>query len=266
MNKIRFGYHVTPGASHITATAREAKELKMTALQAFAGGRINRKVTFPADPDACAEEMQGIYGLVHAAYVLNPCASPDSELAQVSVQCLVQTMEWAEACGFSAVVVHPGSAKDGVPETARSWGATNVKTVLEKYSGHVHLLLENSAGDLRGRLVGQRLEELEEITQALDDDRLGICVDTVHAWAAGYSLEEIVGLPASHPKIEAWHLNNPKPEVECGGHKDRHGTWNLGRWDRETFLHLLTVLRDKPMIMETRTGLEDLLLARTLLK
>src|ERR1035438_3118007 len=111
-------HHLTPGASHITATVQEAKELNMNALQAFAGGRINRKVTFPADPDTCAEEMQGIYGLVHAAYVLNPCAAPDSELAQVSVQCLVQTMEWAQSCGFSAVVVHPGSAKEGLPETA----------------------------------------------------------------------------------------------------------------------------------------------------
>lgn len=264
--KIQIGCHVGPGATQVVTTVKTAKESGMTALQTFAGGRITRKVSWPSVPSDCAEEMRGIYGLVHAAYVLNICSSPNAELAQISVQCLIQTLEWAEACGFSAVVVHPGSAKENTPAIARSWCAANVLSVLDSYQGPVQLLLENTAGDPRGRLVGQKIEELEEVTSNVDDQRLGICVDTVHAWAAGYNIEEIKKLADIHPGIVAWHLNNPRVECERGGHKDRHGTWNNGLWGHDILTELLGAFREKPMVMETRTGPEDLLLVQKLLE
>jgi endonuclease IV len=261
---MKLGYHTGPGASQVLSSVINAKSEGLTALQTFSGGRINRKVSWPLKPEECRAQMQELYGLVHAAYVINICVDPKSELAILSRECLHSTLIWAQDCGFSGVVVHPGSAKESSPKLARTWASENLKRIFDEYNGDAPVLLENSAGDVRGRLVGQEIEELEEILDATKDVRVKLCVDTVHAWAAGYTFEQIKEL-SDNPNISAWHLNNPKIECDIGGHKDRHGTWIDGLWDESKFLELLLALAAKPMIMESRTGAEDLILAKKLL-
>ena len=97
-------------------------------------------------------------------------------------------------------------------------------------------------------------------------ERLGVCVDTCHIFAAGYSLdpperydetikqlEEMIGID----RLRVWHLNDSGRE--CGSRVDRHAGIGAGRMGLEPFRHLVNDLRFRhlPMILETPKGIED---------
>jgi deoxyribonuclease-4 len=228
-------------------------------MQVFAGGRINRSLNSPSENDVLAfrERSQGMYLAVHAAYVISLTADPSTDLHTASVDYLVRALLWAQTLGMDSVVVHPGSAKEEDPARARANVAASVDAVLDAYSGGVHLLLENSAGDARSRLVGRDLNELEEIIGASDGTRVGICLDTCHAFAGGYTIDEIAVLPEIYPSIELVHFNVPNPTVSLGSFRDRHGIFDESSWSKQVISELAVALATTPLIMETRC-LDDL--------
>ena len=150
---------------------------------------------------------------------------------------------------------HPGSHVGQGTEIAVEQIASALKTALEP-DYPVTVLLETMAG--KGSEVGGRFEELRAILDAVNDPRMGVCLDTCHVYDAGYDIREnldgvlaefdrIIGLD----RLYALHLNDSKNPM--GSHKDRHEKIGQGSLGTETFRKIVThpKLQGKPMILET---------------
>jgi deoxyribonuclease-4 len=121
------------------------------------------------------------------------------------------------------------------------------------------LLLENTAGTKNS--MGSTFEQIRRIIDGIEDERrIGICLDTAHAFAAGYDIRTPDGVDQTLKKVETIlglerlkviHLNDSKGELGCG--RDRHEHIGLGYIGEEGFRALLThtVTRTLPFILET---------------
>ena len=199
------------------------------------------------------------YPTAHDSYLIN-LASPDETLYQRSLEAFVVEMQRAEALGLSYLVMHPGTPTDG----AESAGIRRIVRALDKVHKRcpgfdVRILLETTAG--QGHSLGWRFEHLAAILdQVREPERLGVCVDTCHVFAAGYKLwpedefdktfrqfHKLIGLP----KLKAFHLNDSKKPL--GSRVDRHEHIGQGHLGLEPFRLLVNDPRfaKVPMIMET---------------
>jgi deoxyribonuclease-4 len=203
--------------------------------------------------------------VAHTSYLIN-LASPDDALWEKSIDALAVEVERCDLLGIPDLVVHPGAhmglgEKKGVARIAKALDKVHRQT---KGLG-VLIDLETTAG--QGTNLGYRFEHLRDILDRVArPERLGICVDTCHIFAAGYSLatraeydetigalDESVGLA----RLRAWHLNDSCRE--CGSRVDRHAGIGRGHMGFEPFRHLVNDLRFRrlPMILETPKGVEE---------
>lgn len=195
----------------------------------------------------------------HSSYLIN-LASPNPELWEKSVEAFAIELERAEQLGLLGVVVHPGSFVSSSEEEGLQKIADALNEIHKRLPQlNVQTWLETTAG--QGTNLGHRFEHLAWIIAHVDDaDRLGVCVDTCHIFAAGYplrteeeyrqtmrSFDEIVGLD----RIRAFHLNDSKKAF--GSRVDRHEHIGKGFLGREPFRHLLHDSRFSrlPMYLET---------------
>lgn len=195
----------------------------------------------------------------HTGYLIN-LAAPPSGNRDKSIQSLVQEIELATSIGLPFLVLHPGAhlgSGDTVGLKQVVEGLDQVFKVTSR-SG-VRIALENTAG--QGSCLGAKLEELARIYEQVDrSDRLGICLDTAHLFAAGYDvrspqgwdaaiglLESMVGLE----QIVAFHLNDSKTDL--GSRVDRHAHIGQGKIGREAFRHIVNDarFRNHPACLET---------------
>jgi deoxyribonuclease-4 len=202
------------------------------------------------------------YPIAHASYLIN-LASPDRTLWRRSIDAFVAELYRAAALGLLCVVLHPGaytrsSHSRGLRRIIRALDAIHAQTPEVK----VRCLLETTAG--QGTSIGWRFEHLAAILDGVKDpDRLGICFDTCHVFAAGYpigtnqdyratmkALDEIVGLG----RIKAFHLNDSRHGL--GSRIDRHEHIGHGRLGLAPFRRLLHDRRFHkiPMYLETPKG------------
>jgi len=188
----------------------------------------------------------GIAPLVgHASYLLN-LASPQEELWRRSVETLIVELERCQALGIPWLVLHPG-AHLGSGESA---GLRRIAQAL----GQVHaataglaagVLLETTAG--QGSALGYRFEHLAWLLENTPQgERLGVCFDTAHVFAAGYELRTAEGYAATMEafdrliglrRLKALHLNDSKGGL--GSRKDRHEHIGEGEIGLDGFRHLL---------------------------
>lgn len=195
----------------------------------------------------------------HTSYLIN-LASPNPELWEKSVEAFVIELERAEQLGLLGVVVHPGSFVSSSEEEGLQKIADALNEIHSRLPElNVQTWLETTAG--QGTNLGHRFEHLAWIIEHVDEaERLGICVDTCHLFAAGYplktpaeyrqtmqSFDEIVGLGL----IRAFHLNDSKKEF--GSRVDRHEHIGKGFLGLEPFRHLLNDphFSRLPMYLET---------------
>lgn len=196
---------------------------------------------------------------VHMPYLPN-FASKNQELYEKSVLTLGEDYQRANLLGADFLVVHPGKmAKDDRPAEALELVARAVRLVLEQVQGPTRLLLENQAGS--GNEIASRFEELGEILRLVEmPERIGVCFDTCHGFAAGYELRTAFGWQQLTASVEATvgleqihllHLNDARGEM--GGHLDRHAHWGEGFIGEEGFRNLLRqeYWRDIPGVLET---------------
>lgn len=200
--------------------------------------------------------------IAHASYLLN-LASPDPNQRGRSEKALLDELERCETLGVSGLVFHPGSRMDGGEDQALCRVANSLNTILKKSAGYrARILIETTAG--AGRTIGHRFEHLGRIMEQLDEsDRVGICLDTCHLFAAGYDfrspggyremikkLDQEVGLSAVH----CIHTNDSKGEA--GSHLDRHEHIGKGKIGKSGFAHFVNDRRfdGVPMILETPKG------------
>ena len=203
--------------------------------------------------------------LSHTSYLLN-LASPDNELRKKSVDALVVELSRAEQLGIPYVVMHPGSyttgtEKGGLRKIIQGLDSTHRKAPNCKSK----VLLETTAG--QGTNLGWKFRHLATILDGVKDpERLGVCVDTCHIFAAGYALESVTDYTATMHElnsiigikmVRAIHLNDSKREL--GSRIDRHQHIGRGKMGLEPFRHLLNDrrFRNVPMYLETAKGEED---------
>lgn len=195
----------------------------------------------------------------HAGYLINLAARPSVNREQ-SLKSLIQEIQLATALGLPFLVLHPG-AHLGAGEAA---GLRQVVTGLDEIfaatkDSPVRIALENTAG--QGTCLGARLEELGAIFQRVKHpERLGICIDTAHLFAAGYDIRKpgqwdkaLISLIAlvRLENILGFHLNDSKTAL--GSRVDRHAHIGQGRIGRAGFRHIVNDarFRNHPGCLET---------------
>ncbi|MFQ5502640.1 MAG: deoxyribonuclease IV [Phycisphaerae bacterium] len=211
-----------------------------------------------------AAEMETELGPVfaHASYLLN-LASPESANREKSCKALVDELERCEALAIRGLVVHPGAHMgDGEDEGIRriSQSLDHVHANTRGFTSKV--LLETTAG--QGSSIGCEIEQLGDIIDGVKSpERLGVCLDTCHLFAAGYdfrdrleyeemidTLDHYVGFD----RIYCIHMNDSK--TSCGSRIDRHEHITQGEIGKQGFIHILKDRRlvGVPKILETPKG------------
>ena len=193
--------------------------------------------------------------LCHAPYLIN-LGSADPDLYARSSACLAENPGAAAAMGAAGLVVHLGSHLGAGLEARLPAIATGLRAALDR-SG-CRLLLENTAG--AGGTIGRSFEELARLIGAAGDDpRLGVCLDTQHAWAAGMSFGTVAAADALVAEIDrtvglerlaCLHLNDSK--VVQGAGVDRHDNVGRGHIGPAPFRALLghPALQGLPAVLE----------------
>ncbi len=201
--------------------------------------------------------------LSHDSYLIN-LASPDDFLWRRSIAAFGVELLRAERLGIPYVVTHPGAFTTSDEETGLKRIIAALDLVHEQVGKlNVMALLENTAG--QGSCLGNRFEHLGEIIAGVrQSERIGVCIDTCHAFAAGYPLAErkdylatfkaldrAVGLD----RVHAFHLNDSKKPL--GARVDRHEHIGQGQIGLDAFRHLLNDRRFRkiPMYLETEKGI-----------
>ena len=215
-----------------------------------------------ADAFRVALETTGLESpLIHDSYLIN-VASPKGDLRSKSVAALVDELERAKKLGIANVVMHPGSYTEGTEESGLALIAESLDLVLKSAPKGPKILLETTAG--QGTNLGWRFEHLAEIiTRCQYPDRIGVCLDTCHVFAAGYTFatpkeydkmmaefDSIIGLD----RLAAFHLNDSVREL--GSRVDRHEAIGFGKIGREPFGFFVNDPRfaKHPMYLETPKG------------
>jgi deoxyribonuclease-4 len=195
----------------------------------------------------------------HDSYLIN-LASPDAALNRRSLEAFVIELQRAEALGLAYLVTHPGAATDGDEQAGLKRVARALDEVHKRCAGfRVQVLLETTAG--QGSTLGHRFEHLAQLLERVKQpERLGVCFDTCHVFAAGYGLATAAEYTATMKEFDrvvglkwlrCFHVNDSlKPQ---GSRVDRHAHLGRGCLGLEPFRLLVNDrrFRDVPMILET---------------
>ena len=195
--------------------------------------------------------------LPHDSYLIN-LGSPDKESLEKSRNSFIEEMHRCEQLGLDRLNFHPGSHLKKISENdCLKIIAESINIALSKTTG-VTAVLENTAG--QGSNLGYRFEHLRTIIDLVDDkSRVGVCIDTQHAFASGYNLlgedfdivwndfNNIIGFNF----LKGMHLNDSKKEL--ASRVDRHETLRNGLLGESPFIRILTDARFEniPLILET---------------
>lgn len=196
--------------------------------------------------------------LPHDSYLIN-LGHPEEEGLLKSRAAFLDEMQRCEALGLSLLNFHPGSHLKQISiDACLSLVAESINQALEKTHG-VIAVIENTAG--QGSNVGFDFQHLADIiSQVNDKSRVGVCIDTCHAFTAGYELRTPEGYHATWEAfdriigfsyLKGIHLNDSKKEL--GTHVDRHDNIGDGFLGLEFFSRFMKDDRfnDIPIILET---------------
>jgi deoxyribonuclease-4 len=255
----RLGVH-TSIAGGLAKALRRARDLGCTAVQIFSHNpRGWRTGELPEEEAALfrreRERLDISPVAVHASYLIN-LASPRKDLRRASIALLAEEMRRADLLGADYVVLHPGRSREG---NAARLSVQGMAEALELSSpSRTGLLIENTSGK-RGD-VASSMEQVARILQAAGGAVRGICLDTCHAYAAGYDLGTEEGLRTLSEKMEAFfglsrvllvHLNDSRGGLGSGLDRHEHiGKGKIGSRGMKRFLHHES-FGSVPLILET---------------
>ena len=259
---IKLGVHVSISGTLDQAPDR-ARELECDTFQMFT--RNPRGWNFSKlNQDEVKEfrRKNSTYNLApvvtHMPYLPN-LSSPKKAIYNKSVKSLVAEVERCSTLGIPYVVTHLGSHLGKGQETGLERLVSAINIAFEQNKNDVMLLLENTAGTKNS--MGSTFEEIQRIVDGVEDkERVGICLDTAHAFAAGYDIRTPNGVNATMKKFDSAlglahlkviHLNDSK--VPLGSGRDRHEHIGLGYIGEEGFRALFKqdAVQGLPFIMET---------------
>jgi deoxyribonuclease IV len=196
--------------------------------------------------------------LPHDSYLIN-LGHPEKEALEKSRASFLDEMQRSEQLGLDRLNFHPGSHLKAISEEeCLSRIAESINFALDKTKG-VIAVIENTAG--QGTNMGHRFEHLKFMIDRVEDkSRVGVCIDTCHAFTAGYNIktpegfkevfrefEEVVGIQY----LKGMHINDSKKEL--ASRVDRHDNLGKGLLGEDTFRMLMNDERfdNMPLILET---------------
>lgn len=258
------GAHVSV-AGGVSNAPLEAHRIGAKAFALFTGSS-SRWVSKAISDDEAArfKENCALYGftpdiiLPHDNFLIN-LGSPDPEKLEKSRKSFLDEMKRCMALGLTMLNFHPGSHLNAMPEDeCLDRIAESVNIILDKTEG-VTAVLENVAG--QGSNIGHSFEQLAHIIDRIEDKtRIGVCIDTCHAYSAGFDLADPEGYEKTWEDFDrvigmgylrGMHLNDDKKPL--GSRIDRHESIGLGTLGNDFFTRLVNDPRldGIPMILET---------------
>jgi deoxyribonuclease-4 len=254
-------------AGGLLAALRRAEAMGAEVMQVFAQSPRQWR-----HPQAAAERAAGFRKawaagrtvrrvVCHAPYLINLGAA-DPATYERSCACLDENLRAAETMGAAGLIVHVGSHLGAGLEARLPAVASALRSALDEADCPV--LLENTAG--AGGTIGRSFEELARVIEAVDGDpRVGVCLDTQHAWAAGMSFDTVDAADDLVDRLDATvglgrlaclHVNDSK--VARGAGLDRHENVGRGTIGRAGFRALLghPRLQGLPAVLEV-PGTDD---------
>lgn len=200
--------------------------------------------------------------VIHTSYLIN-IGSPEKEKLKKSQDALIDEFHRADQLGIPYIVLHPGSHMGKGEELGLGIIAESINYILDvTKDSNVMLLLETTAG--QGSNLGYRFEHLAYLIDKTEQkERIGVCFDTCHVFAAGYDIrtkdayeetmkkfDDTIGIS----NLKVFHLNDSKNDL--GTRKDRHEHIGKGYIGIDGFRFLVNDERfnDRPMILETPGG------------
>src|SRR5579862_7781655 len=270
------GAHVSPAGGLSNAVGRGV-ERGCEAIQIFnQSPRMWRPTAYGEDDYAAFREAAAASPikavLIHAVYLLN-CATTDRTMRTKTRASLIQSLNVGDGIGAAAVVLHPGSAKQGDVGRAIRRASKVIAQALSETDG-CHLHLEDTAG--AGGTLGRTFEELASLIDAAGaSKRLGVCLDSCHLLSSGYDVRTADGLADALDRFDqvvgldrlgSVHLNDSKTPL--GSNRDRHeliGEGELGERGCSAFLSEPRFER-LPVVLETKPSKEQVELCHKLRK
>ncbi len=258
------GAHVAVGSGLLSGALSYAREIGAEAVQVFLS---NPRGWAPAagDPSkddafrtACAKLRMPVF--VHATYLVN-LGSPTEATQEKSVASLRGAIRRGRRIGARGVVFHAGSAVDSGDRAAalRRVRGLLLPLLEDLADADPDLLVEPSAGG--GGSLAATVDDLDPyLALAHGHPRLGVCLDTCHAFAAGHDLATPGGVRTTlnamrrtigPGRLKLVHANDSQDH--CGSRRDRHARIGTGRIGLDPFAELFRhpVTRGVPVIIET---------------
>jgi len=234
------GAHV-PTAGGLKTPLAKGQEIGAQALQIFPSAPLQWKIRGWSD-EGCAEFKaewpKHFHSVIFHGIYLTNLAGTSAENLLKTKQALIETLQLAPKIGVKGTVFHPGSYADGQIGPKKQIQET-IATILAETPPESKLIYENSAGST----IGGKLEDLAWLLEVSSDrSRVGVCLDTCHAFAAGYNISSPEGYENYIKQIErliglenvfCWHLNDSK--FDCGAKRDRHENIGEGKLGLQVF-------------------------------
>jgi deoxyribonuclease-4 len=228
--------------------------------------------------ELASQKLSAVFG--HTGYLIN-LGAPACDNREKSLQSLIQEIGFATDLGLPFLVMHPGAhlgqgEKLGLKQIVIGLNEVFRATKMSP----VRIALENTAG--QGSCLGCELRHLAAIYESVErPERLAVCLDTCHLFAAGYDIRTAKGWDVAMAEVEAlfgleqvvaFHLNDSK--ADFGSRVDRHEHIGKGKIGREGFRHIVNDprFRDVPGCLETpksddlREDVKNLKVLRSLVK
>jgi len=263
---MRIGAHVRSGGGVDKAIDR-ALEMGAETIQIFSGSpqawrRKNYSVTEVDDFKQKAADSDVGPAFIHGLYLVN-LASANPDVLAKSYDALLAEMHAAALIGAKGVIFHLGSHKGAGYEACVDQVIDYCRRILDATPDEAWLILENSAG--MGGAIGSKFAELGKIVREAGGDRVRVCLDTCHTFAANYDVKTRKGLDATMAEFEkeigldrlvAVHANDSKAPL--GGGLDRHANIGDGHIGRDGFVNIMSheAFADVPFLLEV-PGFDD---------
>ncbi|MBP7088414.1 MAG: deoxyribonuclease IV [Candidatus Omnitrophica bacterium] len=260
---LNLGVHVSI-ADNIYKSVERAAELGCNTMQIFSRNPRQWRKTPLEDSDIkvfreLVEKFKIKPVVIHIPYTLNLAAVKRS-FYKITIRDFIADLIEADKLGADYLVTHMGSHKGSTDEAGLLRIANALNKILKETQGiKTMILLENTAGS--GKWLGYKFSHHRFILDKLNQPyAIGACLDTAHAWAAGYAIDNPLGLETlineikreiGLERLKLIHLNDT--QVDLGSLKDRHFAIGEGKIGKKGFSLILNHphLRDLPFILET---------------
>ncbi|MGI8905249.1 MAG: deoxyribonuclease IV [Candidatus Sumerlaeaceae bacterium] len=260
---ILLGAHMSTAGGMPRAIER-GESIGCTAIQVFVKGNTRWQWP-PLKPEDIKQFREGMERksirsvIAHAIYLVNLC-SDKPEFVRKSIDDMIDEVNRCDVLGIPGVVMHPGAhcgagCEAGIEAIAHGLNEVFASTP----KGTARILLETTAG--QGSCLGNQFEELAAIIDGVErKDRLGVCLDTCHVFAAGFDVRTREGYDlmwkdfdriVGRKMLMAIHLNDSKQPL--GSRKDRHEHIGKGQLGLEPFRFIMNdpKLKKIPKVLET---------------